>query len=281
MATLREYFLKLGPGTLRCSINKQLSDGAKVLGEVTIRLHYDFEARAKYASLYIEDIEGVECAEAIVLNELEANLKTMSRETPVEAGFPREIRSSDDLTFTGRVFIYSERTVPDEMKSSLERDASKNGHDLIFRSADFVRDRNKLERPQAFICHDSRDKENIAQPLALELQKMMCPVWFDEFSLKVGDSLREQIEKGLKDCPKCILIMTKNFLNNSGWTRREFNSIFARELVENEHVILPVWYDISVKEAYEYSPVLADRVAVKWEHGKEEVARKLIRAMGN
>lgn len=279
MATLREYFLKLGPGTLRLAANRQMGLDDEVLGEATVRLHYDFEARAKYVSLYIEDMVGIDCPEAFVLNELEATLAKMSKETPVEAGLPGEVRSGDDLTFTGRIYVYSERTVGQETKLALERDARRIGHDLVFRSEDFVRDRNRLERPQAFICHDSRDKESIALPLALELQRRMCPVWFDEFSLRVGDSLRAQIEKGLKECPKCILILTPSFLSNEGWTKREFDSIFTRELVEEKGVILPVWSGISAKEAYEYSPFLADRVAVNWELGEEEVARKLMQAM--
>ncbi len=280
MATLREYFLKLGPGTLKYSINKQICRDEEVYGEVTMRIHFDFEVSAKYMSLYIERMPGVSCPEAIVLNDLEATLNEMSNAVQVAAGLPGEIRSSADLTFTGRVYIYSERPVSQEMKSLLERDARRIGHSLVFRSEEFVKDRNRLERPQAFICHDSRDKESIAQPLALELQKMMCPVWFDEFSLRVGDSLRARVEKGLKECPKCILIITPNFLNNQGWTKREFDSIYTREVLEEKGVILPVWHGISVKDAYEYSPILADRVAVNWQLGKQEVARKLVQAMG-
>ena len=38
--------------------------------------------------------------------------------------------------------------------------------------------------------HDSRDKDAFVRELAHELAKNSCPVWYDEFSLKVGDSLR-------------------------------------------------------------------------------------------
>ena len=41
-------------------------------------------------------------------------------------------------------------------------------------------ERNKWEKPLAFISHDSRDKKEIAEPLALQLQKWMCPVWFNQ-----------------------------------------------------------------------------------------------------
>ena len=109
----------------------------------------------------------------------------------------------------------------------------------------------------------------------------MCPVWYDEFSLKIGDSLRESIEKGLKECSKCILILTPNFLSNGGWAKREYDSIFTRELVERQNVILPVWHSISVDDVYKYSPVLADRLAVHWSMGVEEVSRKLLGALNS
>jgi len=139
--------------------------------------------------------------------------------------------------------------------------------------------RNKYEKPLAFISHDGRDKKEIAEPLALQLQKWMCPVWFDQYSLRVGDSLRESIEKGLKECPKCILVLTPNFLKNNGWTKREYDSIFTRELVEKQCVILPIWHQVTPEDVYAYSPILADRVGAQWSEGVEETARKLLRAI--
>lgn len=56
---------------------------------------------------------------------------------------------------------------------------------------------SELEKPLAFISHDSNDKDSLVRELALELDKQLCPVWYDEFSLEIGDSLIENIEKGL------------------------------------------------------------------------------------
>ena len=107
----------------------------------------------------------------------------------------------------------------------------------------------------------------------------MCPVWYDEYSLKVGDSLREGIESGLKNTKKCVLILTPNFLSNNGWGKREYDSIFRRELVEDVKVFLPIWHNVEAKDIYEYSPILADRVGLKWSIGVDEVAKKLKRAI--
>jgi hypothetical protein len=108
------------------------------------------------------------------------------------------------------------------------------------------------------------------------LQERDCPVWYDDFSLRVGDSLRESIERGLKETRKCILILTPNFLRNEGWTKREFNSVFTRELVDNAKVILPVWHKVTQQEVFDYSPSLADKKALIWsvEH-KEDIADEL------
>lgn len=111
------------------------------------------------------------------------------------------------------------------------------------------------------------------------LQKMMCPVWFDEFTLKVGDPLRESIEDGLKRCNKCILILTPNFLSNKGWTKAEFNSIFTRELLESRNLVLPVWAGVTSQEVYNYSPTLKDRVATNWGKGLDDVVRELLQVL--
>jgi hypothetical protein len=41
----------------------------------------------------------------------------------------------------------------------------------------------------AFISHASEDKDGFVRPLAKELSRRGFRVWYDEFSLKVGDKL--------------------------------------------------------------------------------------------
>ena len=41
-----------------------------------------------------------------------------------------------------------------------------------------------------FISHASEDKDNVARPLAQALRAEGYRVWFDEFTLTVGDGLR-------------------------------------------------------------------------------------------
>jgi hypothetical protein len=108
--------------------------------------------------------------------------------------------------------------------------------------------------------HDSRDKAAIARPIAVGLAGLMCPLWFDEFSLGTGDRLRQSIQRGLNQARKCVLIITPNLISNRGWTREEFSAIFTRELVDRADVILPVCDRVTRDEVLNCVRSFADRV---------------------
>jgi len=177
-----------------------------------------------------------------------------------------------------RLFVYSETELTIEQVAELKLAARNKGHDLQFRSPVHAAERSRFEKPLAFISHDSRDKQ-IARAIALKLQRWMCPVWYDEFSLKVGDKLRESIEAGLKTCKKCVLVLSQNFFANGGWTKREFDSIFTREILEQRRLVLPVWVGIQKEAVFEYSPSLLDVKGISWEMGEDEVCRQLHQAI--
>jgi hypothetical protein len=44
-------------------------------------------------------------------------------------------------------------------------------------------------------------------------------------------------------------------------------------------VVLPIWQAVTAREVYEYSPSLADRVAIDWSKDIDEVARKIYRSV--
>ena len=280
MATLHEYFVKDGGQNFTTEQTWPLknAEGVKV-GEMTARLHLNFPANAKYISFFIPEMSDVALPEALALNTVAAILEWPETNVGVKVAASGELQNAKELVFTGQIYLYSERPVPEDQEARLIAAAAAFGHRLTFRSVKYVNERNKWERPRAFISHDSRDKRSIAEPIALRLQDFTCPVWYDAISWHVGDSLRESIEQGLKECHKCVLVLTPNFLSNKGWSKREYDSIFTREVVERQRVILPVWHEISAQDVYNFSPILADRVAVPWSLGVEEVARKLLQAL--
>jgi hypothetical protein len=179
------------------------------------------------------------------------------------------------LPFSRVVFFYSDNNANENELADLRSFASSNSIHLRWRGPQFAKEHSIGEKPVAFISHDSRDKADIARPLAISLQKKLCPVWFDEFSLKVGDSLREKIEEGIRQCARCILILSPNFLSNQGWTKKEFTGIFTREILEKRSVVLPVWCGVTAKDVFEYSPSLADVKGIDWSLGVDSVSHTL------
>lgn len=279
MATLREYFEKQDPTNLMMHEDWEFAtDGVRV-GTVRARLHFDFEARGIFISFFVPTMEDHVSVIGAALDRLPTLLEMHHKQLLISGGFPSEPFDLRDFVFTGQVYIYSEQIVPEHQIERLVGVGKDRNLRLTFRSDAYLQDRNRFLKPLAFISHDSRDKELIAKPLAIGLSKLLCPVWYDEFSLKVGDSLRESIEKGLKEARKCIVILTPNFLANEGWTKAEFNSIFTREIIETQKVILPIWCGVSKREVYDYSPSLADRVATNWDRGEDEVVRQIYVAL--
>lgn len=110
-----------------------------------------------------------------------------------------------------------------------------------------------------FISHASEDKEAVVRPLAIALRDAGLSVWFDEFELRIGDSLRQKIDQGLSRSRFGIVVLSPRFLAK-GWTNYELDGIVSRS-IDGQQVILPVWHEITKKEVIDYSPSLADKVA--------------------
>lgn len=126
-----------------------------------------------------------------------------------------------------------------------------------------------------FISHASEDKDAIARPLADLLIKNDVKVWYDEYELKIGDSLRKSIDKGLNNSDFGIVILSPSFFNKN-WTDYELNSLVTMELVYSRKVILPIWHNVEINDVIKYSPSLADKLAASTEYGLESVADKIL-----
>jgi formylglycine-generating enzyme required for sulfatase activity len=128
-----------------------------------------------------------------------------------------------------------------------------------------------------FVSHASEDKEAIARPLAQALEARGLRVWFDEFTLSVGDRLRRSIDQGLARSKYGIVILSPYFFAKE-WPQKELDGLVQREN-RGEKVILPVWHNISAEQIAGYSPSLADRIGVRSDMGLERVVGELLRGM--
>lgn len=136
------------------------------------------------------------------------------------------------------------------------------------------------ETYDVFISHASEDKDAIVRSLANALTAQGLKVWFDEFTLRIGDSLRQKIDRGLATSRVGLVVLSRSFISK-GWTNYELDGIVTRT-VSGEQILLPIWHDITKQEVVSFSPSLADKVARSTAtHTVEEIAAEIAELLQN
>lgn len=125
-----------------------------------------------------------------------------------------------------------------------------------------------------FISHASEDKKTFVRSLADALQKENISVWYDEFSLRPGDSLRRSIDYGLSKSRFGIVVLSKAFFGKA-WTEWELDGLIQRHTSSNEPVIIPIWLNISYQDVLNYSPSLANIYALRSSDGLQKNLKKI------
>lgn len=128
-----------------------------------------------------------------------------------------------------------------------------------------------------FISHASEDKVAIARPLATSLKAKGLRVWIDEAELRLGDSLRRSIDRGLANSRFGLVILSPAFFEKE-WPQKELDGLVARE-DGSEKVILPVWHQVTRAEVTRYSPPLADRLSVSTANGVDAVVEQVLKVV--
>jgi hypothetical protein len=111
-----------------------------------------------------------------------------------------------------------------------------------------------------FISHASEDKEDFVRPLAEKLAAAGIEVWYDEYTLKFGDSIRRKIDAGLRNSRFGLVILSPSFFKKD-WTQHELDGLVAKEIGGGK-VILPIWHRVTRDEVVAQSPTLADKLAL-------------------
>ena len=153
----------------------------------------------------------------------------------------------------------SVRVLPTALPEIKQRPLSETPSLIHNRSTSDSDDSTESLYYDVFISHASEDKDSVVRPLANALKDRGVIVWYDEFEMKIGDSLRRKIDKGLANSRFGIVVISKDFIKK-GWTNYELDGIMTRA-VSGEQVLLPIWHNITKKEVVDYSPSLADKIA--------------------
>lgn len=111
-----------------------------------------------------------------------------------------------------------------------------------------------------FVSHASEDKSPFVEDLVNALQDRDVKVWFDSLNIAWGDSLRNQIDNGLKRSTFGIVVLSENYIKK-GWTQYELEGLFNIEMTKGK-TILPIWHNITKQQVMDFSVTLAGRKAL-------------------
>lgn len=255
-------------------------DVKRVLGKISFKL----EDNSKYLSLYFPAGCDLSCIRHILEKPFVLNCSLPEGEPDLEINYvgSSEKYQLSSHRFTGRVYLYTQFKFDEPRKDFFTNKLGKLLNlDIIIRDENYTLEFENNNNPKVFISHDSRDKDDLVRELAYEMQSRLCPVWYDEFSLSVGDSLTESIDEGLKKSEKCILIISPSFIENERWAKRELKSILAREIVQKKQLILPVWHNVSEEDVFNLNAYLVDILGLSSDIGVRNLADELVKKIND
>ena len=153
----------------------------------------------------------------------------------------------------------SMRVLPREVLSPLPEYRAKPLSPLVQAPLHDIGDVGNAQHYDVFIAHATEDKEEVARPVATALVELGLKVWYDEFELRKGDSLRRKIDRGLTRSRFGIVVLSPSFFAKS-WPQYELDGLVTLEMT-GEQTILPLWHRLTKNDVIRESPSLADKIA--------------------
>lgn len=279
MATLWELF-KGESRHLKLDTDFSFTADGVTVGTFPAQLSLAFDEFCCFLAYYVpeelatrENLETLIGSSQHIVDDFHQSVVTTTRHEAYEP----EIRSTD-LPFSTRTFLYVDAGLEDDVKQRLIAYGLTQGVHVQIRDRRYEAFLTEHETPRAFISHDSRDKPYV-EKLAERLRIALCPIWYDAFSLKPGDSLRESIDAGLRDSRRCVVVLSPNFFTNPGWGKGEFNAMMNKHFAAGGNVLIPVWHGVTRDEVADYSPLVVDICAINTNIGEDEVFNSLYRVL--
>jgi len=91
-----------------------------------------------------------------------------------------------------------------------------------------------------FISYSSKNRE-FAEKLATDLRASGVGVWFDQWEIKVGDSITQKINDGIHDNDYLAVVLSPDSVA-SDWVKKEINAAMMKELNRRSVFVLPILY---------------------------------------
>jgi hypothetical protein len=126
------------------------------------------------------------------------------------------------------------------------------------------------KRPLVYLAHGSEDKETIVRPLAHRLMEKGIGVWFDNWEIRAGDSLRRKMEEGLGNCTHFVVVLTPASMTKP-WVNAEIDAAFVRRVAGVSKLIaLRCGVEVS-----RLPPFLAAQLSPEFRPGSDEDFERL------
>ena len=91
-----------------------------------------------------------------------------------------------------------------------------------------------------FISYSNKDRD-FAERLATDLRASGAGVWFDQWEIKVGDSITQKINDGIHDNDYLAVVLSPDSVA-SPWVKKELNAAMMKELDRRSVFVLPILY---------------------------------------
>ena len=98
-----------------------------------------------------------------------------------------------------------------------------------------------MPSPKAFLSHSHTDKV-LAERLACDLSAAGVEVWYADWEIAPGESLRRKIDAGIEDASHFLVLLTPNSLK-SEWVQTELDAGLVRR-ISGHCKLIPILHEL-------------------------------------
>lgn len=100
---------------------------------------------------------------------------------------------------------------------------------------------------KVFICFAAEDRYKIAESIVYHLKNYGIDVWYDRYSLLMGDDrVKKNLEEGASACPYAVIILSKDTADSA--CAMEEIAILHKRYSEKGVTIFPILYELNPKD---------------------------------
>lgn len=201
------------------------------------------------------------------LNDIKIKAAALSKECPLKKEFDNTyfFKDSSSSTFDKMIGLL-------ESLKDWEDDQNIDNNNPI-------KAENEMKEYDVFLSHANADKNDYVDELYGVLNKLGIHIFYDKESLEWGDDWKQRILDGTQKSEFAIIVISENFFDRE-WTEKELSEFFNRQNHNNQKIILPLLFNITIEEFKAHYPNLENIQALQTAKvTKEEVAIQFARQL--